>query len=106
MATTVGRGAQSMNTIYFKPMLRKAYHKKGSCGDMVSDAVKLNGGEEMKNKTSSLDGGGVSGDWWVPDHRTGIYYPKGHEKVIQDVPLDAGKDFLRINWFTNNEDFI
>ncbi|PSR96811.1 Actin cytoskeleton-regulatory complex protein [Actinidia chinensis var. chinensis] len=102
MATTVARGSQTVNSMYIKPMLRKAYHKKGSCADVVSDAVKLNG-EEVKNK--NLAGDHRDGDWWVPDHRTGIYYPKGQEKVIENVPLGAGKDF-RINWFSNNEDFI
>ncbi|KAH7858910.1 hypothetical protein Vadar_029262 [Vaccinium darrowii] len=104
MASTVGRGAQNMNSIYIKPMLRKAYHKKGSCGDHAT--TKLNG-EEVKNKSLVAgDSGRADGDCsWVPDHRTGIYYPKGQEKVIEDVPAGAGKDF-RVNWFTNNEDFI
>lgn len=29
------------------------------------------------------------GGLWVPDPRTGIYYPKGHEKVMEDVPNGA-----------------
>ncbi|XP_057464373.1 uncharacterized protein LOC130754220 [Actinidia eriantha] len=102
MAATVARGSQTMNSMYIKPMLRKAYHKKGSYADVVSDAAKLNS-EEMKTK--SLVGDYRDSNWWVPDHRTGIYYPKGQEKVIEDVPLRAEKDF-RINWFYNNEDFI
>ncbi|KAE9453658.1 hypothetical protein C3L33_14428, partial [Rhododendron williamsianum] len=105
MATTFGRGAQNMNSMYIKPMLRKAYHKKGSCGD--STTTKMNR-EEVKNKSNTMAGDQGRGDgdcWWVPDHRTGIFYPKGQEKVIEDVPVGAGKDF-RVNWFTNNEDFI
>ena len=32
---------------------------------------------------------------WVPHERTGIYYPKGHEKVFDDVPpID-----FEVNWF-------
>ncbi|XAR50427.1 hypothetical protein NMG60_11004753 [Bertholletia excelsa] len=102
MATTAGRGAQTVNTMYTKPMLRKAsYHKKS--GDNISDAFKLNG-EEPKNKSMVVAGEHRDGDW-IPDHRTGIYYPKGHEKVMEDVPVGAGWDF-GINWFSNDEDFI
>ncbi|CAI0472077.1 unnamed protein product [Linum tenue] len=27
--------------------------------------------------------------WWVPDPRTGIYFPRGQEWVMEDVPEDA-----------------
>ncbi|KAH6758633.1 hypothetical protein C2S51_018868 [Perilla frutescens var. frutescens] len=81
------------------PMLRKTYHRKGGSPEMVSDSVKLNG-EEVKYTRAA--GGGGSGDeatWWVRDDRTGIYYPKGQKKVIEDVPQGAAKDFGTINWF-------
>ncbi|KAA8542027.1 hypothetical protein F0562_023179 [Nyssa sinensis] len=97
MAAAVGRGAQTMNSMGIKPMLRKAYHRKSSSPD-IGDTFKLNG-EEVKNK-------GIAGDrdnsWWVPDDRTGIYYPKGQEKIMVDVPPGAGKDF-GVNWFSNND---
>ncbi|KAL6972933.1 hypothetical protein U1Q18_027107 [Sarracenia purpurea var. burkii] len=104
MAATVARGAHTtMNTMQIKPMLRKAYHSKSSCADMVSDVVKVNG-EEVKNQ-KRFPGDRRDGDWWVPDHRTGIYYPKGQEKVMEDVPLGAGKDF-GVNWFSTHDEFI
>lgn len=51
----------------------------------------------MKNQDDS---------WWVPDDRTGIFYPKGQEKVIEDVPSAAGRDFGAVNWFSNHEDYL
>ncbi|KAI3455184.1 hypothetical protein Pfo_011847 [Paulownia fortunei] len=86
-----------MNQQYNMPMLRKAYHRKSGSPDMASDTVKLNG-EEAKHKTAAA---AVNGDatWWIRDDRTGIYYPKGQEKVIEDVPQGAAKDFGTINWF-------
>nr|XP_027102495.1 uncharacterized protein LOC113723714 [Coffea arabica] len=27
--------------------------------------------------------------WWVPHPRSGIYYPQGHERVMEDVPNGA-----------------
>ncbi|KAL7099508.1 hypothetical protein ACP275_09G088300 [Erythranthe tilingii] len=101
-SAAAGRGAQTMNSIYFKPMLRKAYHKKSGSPDMVSDTVKLNGEEVKQKATVSIAGAGAGngdGTWWVRDDRTGIYYPKGQEKVIEDVPQGAGKDFGAVNWF-------
>lgn len=97
MATSASRGAQTVNSMYFKPMLRKAFHRKSNPPDMVSDTAKLNG-EEMKNK-SAVVGNNHDGNWWIPDDRTGIFYPKGHEKVMEDVPSGAAKDADAINWF-------
>lgn len=80
-------------------MLRKAYHRKSGSPDMVSDTVKLNG-EEVKHK-AAMGGATSNGDdsWWVRDDRTGIFYPKGQEKVIQDVPKGAAEDCGTVNWF-------
>lgn len=79
-----------------RPMLRKAYHRK-SC----SESVKLNGEEVNHTKAAAAGGGGGSDatTWWVRDDRTGIYYPKGQEKLMEDVPQGAAKDFGTINWF-------
>ncbi|GFP90032.1 hypothetical protein PHJA_001147000 [Phtheirospermum japonicum] len=75
-------------------MLRKAYHRKsGSPPELASDTTKLNG-EEVKQTRAAGDA-----TWWVRDDRTGIYYPKGQEKVMEDVPQGAGKEYGTINWF-------
>ncbi|XP_057428370.1 uncharacterized protein LOC130721585 [Lotus japonicus] len=37
---------------------------------------------------------------WVPHPRTGIYYPKGHECVMEDVPEGAAR-FTHTYWFRN-----
>lgn len=34
---------------------------------------------------------------WIPDPRTGIYYPKGHESVMKDVP-DGAASFTYNYW--------
>nr|XP_043614353.1 uncharacterized protein LOC122586426 [Erigeron canadensis] len=93
MSATIGRGAQNMNASYIKPALRKAYHKKSG----GSDATKLNH-DEAKNKNLHA-GSPPDNVVWIPDSRTGIYYPKGQEKVIQDVPSHAAKDHT-VNWFS------
>ncbi|XP_071901700.1 uncharacterized protein [Coffea arabica] len=101
MATSASRGAQTVNSMYFKPTLRKAFHRKSN----PPDTAKLNG-EEMKGKKkkSSVVGNNHDGNWWVPDDRTGIFYPKGQEKVMEDVPSGAAaKDTEAINWFHNHD---
>lgn len=37
---------------------------------------------------------------WVPHPRTGIYFPKGHEWVMDDVP-DGAACFSQTFWFRN-----
>ncbi|KAI7748291.1 hypothetical protein M8C21_017440 [Ambrosia artemisiifolia] len=93
MSATIGRGAQNMHTIYIKPALRKAYHRKSG----GSDTTRLNH-DEPKNK-NLCSGSPSDTHAWVPDTRTGIYYPKGQEKVIEDVPSHAAKDYT-VNWFS------
>ncbi|KAF5447928.1 hypothetical protein F2P56_033442 [Juglans regia] len=97
------RGTQTMNSMFFKPMVRKTYHKRSSASpDMIRETTVKLEAEEVKNKSSvgeSTDGNYV----WVPHERTGIYYPKGQEKVMEDVPPVATKDF-GVNWFSYNED--
>ncbi|KAL3631763.1 hypothetical protein CASFOL_024747 [Castilleja foliolosa] len=98
MASAAGRGAQTMNSMYFKPMLRKAYHRKSGSPEMVSDTMKAKGEEVKQTKAATTTGNGDA-TWWVRDDRTGIYYPKGQEWVIEDVPQGAGKEHGTINWF-------
>ncbi|XP_071728467.1 uncharacterized protein [Rutidosis leptorrhynchoides] len=94
MSASIGRGAaQNMHTVYIKPALRKAYHKKSG----GSDTTKLNH-DEAKNKNLN-NGSPPSTVTWIPDTRTGIFYPKGNEKVIEDVPSHAAKDYT-VNWFS------
>nr|GEV07441.1 hypothetical protein [Tanacetum cinerariifolium] len=39
---------------------------------------------------------------WIPDPRTGIYYPKGHEWVMKDVPVGAAR--LAYTYWLRNSD--
>lgn len=70
---------------------------------MMRDTMKLEA-EEVKNKRSmSHVGESDSNNMWVPHERTGIYYPKGHEKVLEDVPPVATKEF-GVDWFSYNDE--
>ncbi|AAF18723.1 hypothetical protein AtNW77_Chr1g0074601 [Arabidopsis thaliana] len=109
MATSTfsSRGAQTMNTMFVKPMLRKSIHKKSASHDIVRDTVKTEGsssGEEVKTMRGFYGAGETSSpaSSWVPHEGTGIYYPKGQEKVMQDVPpppAGSHADEL-VNWFS------
>ncbi|XP_039137333.1 uncharacterized protein LOC120274860 [Dioscorea cayenensis subsp. rotundata] len=54
--------------------------------------------EKEKGRGSSESGGG----WWMPDPRTGIYYPKGCERVMDDIP-DGAATFQQTHWFRSLE---
>ncbi|BFG24920.1 hypothetical protein CerSpe_111940 [Prunus speciosa] len=98
MATVFARGAQTMNTVVFKPIGRKHFHKNSSSADMIRETKKFEG-DEVKQKNHM---GENDRNLWVPHERTGIYYPKGHEKVMDEIPPGAVKD-MDVNWFSNNE---
>ncbi|XVF45011.1 hypothetical protein PTKIN_Ptkin02bG0171300 [Pterospermum kingtungense] len=42
---------------------------------------------------------------WVPHPKSGIYYPKGHEWVMGDVP-DGAASFGRTLWLRNVDDGV
>ncbi|KAJ8617137.1 hypothetical protein MRB53_013323 [Persea americana] len=46
---------------------------------------------------------GYAGSWWVPHNRTGIYYPIGQERVMENVPIEAAKFAEVIHCFTSRE---
>ncbi|XP_048318781.2 uncharacterized protein LOC112493205 [Ziziphus jujuba] len=103
MSTTAfGRGANSINSIFFKQIGRKAYHKKGSTGDGIRESMKVEGEEAKKMSQDNYYDyhNNNNNNFWIPHEKTGIYYPKGNEKVMQDVPPNAEKDMTPVNWFS------
>ena len=62
---------------------------------MIRESKKMEG-EEVNNKRHM---GESDVHVWIPLERTGIYCPKGQEKVLDDVLAVAGKDF-QVNWFS------
>ncbi|PON52746.1 Late embryogenesis abundant protein [Parasponia andersonii] len=97
-STTFARGAHSMNSMFLKPLGRKAYHKNSAVRDTMKMEV-----EEAKNVSHNKADTNSDGNLWVPHARTGIYYPKGHEKVMEDVPSKAGQDTKGVNWFSYDD---
>ncbi|CAK7325105.1 unnamed protein product [Dovyalis caffra] len=77
-----------------RPMIRKTYHKKSSA-DTLRETRKVDA-EEVRNNKSQI--GEIDSNSWVPHERTGIYYPKGQEKVMEGIPPGAGKDVNVVNW--------
>ncbi|KAL1831650.1 hypothetical protein ACET3Z_001301 [Daucus carota] len=66
-------------------------------------------GDHIKNKTENSPNSNESmskcedenaSSYWMPDARTGIYVPKGHERVIEDVPENAAS-FDCTYWLRN-----
>ncbi|CAL9764177.1 unnamed protein product [Musa acuminata subsp. burmannicoides] len=61
---------------------------------------------EVKNGQARLGkqqhGAVNDASWWIPHPRTGIYYPKGHEWVMEDVP-EGASSFPRTYWLRSAE---
>ncbi|XP_006346326.1 uncharacterized protein [Solanum tuberosum] len=43
-------------------------------------------------------------EWWVPHRRTGIYFPTGQERVMNDIPNGAAS--LPQNYWLRGEDGV
>ncbi|CAN1149515.1 hypothetical protein LINPERHAP2_LOCUS17067 [Linum perenne] len=84
-----------MNVMFNRPMVRKGYHKKSS-GDTFSSREKA-AKAEAEDATSK-----GSCSCWVPDEKTGIYYPKGQEKVMEGIPVGAAKYVDEVHWYADN----
>ncbi|KAF7833677.1 putative Late embryogenesis abundant protein, LEA5-type [Senna tora] len=57
----------------------------------MRETKKLEMDETLKSKNYA-EGNDNNTLIWVPHEKTGIYYPKGQEKVMEGVPQYAGKD--------------
>ncbi|KAL0546936.1 hypothetical protein IC582_016855 [Cucumis melo] len=98
MATAFVRGAHTMNSMFFKPIGRKGFHRKSSSPDMMRERVETES-KELKSNQSHVGGEATP---WVLDGRTGIYYPKGHEKVLDGIPDGGGATVnTQVNWFND-----
>ncbi|KAK4278731.1 hypothetical protein QN277_016536 [Acacia crassicarpa] len=95
MASSLTRVSQTMNTMISKPVIRKSFHTKNS---PTGTAKKMEMEEPMKKK-QHMEGNDDNALTWVPHEKTGIYYPKGQEKIMEDVPHHAGRD-VGVNWFS------
>ncbi|BBG99285.1 hypothetical protein Prudu_008918, partial [Prunus dulcis] len=92
MATVFARGAQTMNTMVFKPIGRKHFHKNSSSADVIRETKKF---EVMKLSTRTI---------W--EKMIAIYgspmrglnlLSKGQEKVMDEISPRAVKD-MGVNW--------
>ncbi|MED6115006.1 hypothetical protein PIB30_086034 [Stylosanthes scabra] len=74
-----------------------------------SGVIKFSGSYQHAAETESC--GGIPKSYgkiedstcWVPHPRTGIYFPKGHEWVMDDVPEGAAS-FTHTYWLRNVDD--
>ncbi|KAJ0982098.1 hypothetical protein J5N97_010353 [Dioscorea zingiberensis] len=56
----------------------------------------------MKEKEREKECRSSESGWWMPHPRTGIYYPKGCERVMDGIPEGAAT-FQQAYWFRNLE---
>ena len=93
----------------YRPLLRKSIHKKSASHDIVREMVKIDGASVREAEMKTMRGFSVTRETssssessWIPHEVTGIYYPKGQEKVMQDVPPPPAGSHAEelVNWFS------
>ncbi|KAF9621691.1 hypothetical protein IFM89_026584 [Coptis chinensis] len=72
----------------------------GGATAMVATLLLLDKTDALRD--SDDDGNKVNLPYWIPHPRTGIYYPKGSERVMEDVP-DGASVFIRTHWLRSDE---
>ncbi|KAF6138460.1 hypothetical protein GIB67_022494 [Kingdonia uniflora] len=94
MVGAIARGIQSLHSKFIKFVHGKAYHRESSTssGELKKVAVMA---EEEEDYSDIHVGTTI----WVPHDRTRMYYPKGQEKVVDEVPNGASK-LSEIHWFS------
>ncbi|XP_028758827.1 uncharacterized protein LOC114717797 [Neltuma alba] len=99
MASTFTRVSQTMNTMMSKPLARKSFHTKNSPSGTVFETKKMEMEEPIMKNKNNMKRNDDNALTWVPHKKTGIYYPKGQEKIMENVPHHAGRD-EGVNWFS------
>ncbi|KAF5176550.1 glutamate racemase [Thalictrum thalictroides] len=87
-----------MNTIYFR---YSGGVKQGGRGCCISNHVVLDQATDLRDSID-VDEKKDNISSWVPHPHTGIYYPKGKEQVMKDVPKGAAS-FQQTYWLRSEE---
>ncbi|OIT27505.1 PREDICTED: uncharacterized protein LOC109239040 [Nicotiana attenuata] len=74
------------------PQIRLQLHEVGRWMSKLAGVKERYGSEKKKSC------------WWVPHPRTGIYFPQGHERVIDDIPNGAAS--LTQTYWLRSEDGV
>ncbi|GLJ43726.1 hypothetical protein SUGI_0910440 [Cryptomeria japonica] len=62
--------------------------------------------EKEKEKEKGVEGGNGGASWWVPHPKSGIFYPKGQYKWIDDVSNDVSVRDVNKYWLRSSEVYI
>ncbi|RWR91397.1 hypothetical protein CKAN_02055000 [Cinnamomum micranthum f. kanehirae] len=100
MVGGVARGAYTKNSKFFRGVTWKGYHNDSP----ISESKAVAYGEMGTEEKNDCHVEGRAESWWAPHHRTGIYYPRGQERVMEDVPTEAAKFVEAIHCFSSKED--
>ncbi|KAF8021016.1 hypothetical protein BT93_G1430 [Corymbia citriodora subsp. variegata] len=63
---------------------------------------KLETPKAQMSRGDQVDDSDEDGPLWVPHPRTGIYFPRGHERVVDDIPEGAAS-FSQAYWLRSVE---
>lgn len=70
----------------------------------MSESKAVSSGKMGKEEKIECHVEGRGWSLWGPHHRSGIYYSRGQERVMEDVPTEAAKLVETIQYFSGSED--
>ncbi|KAL9417744.1 hypothetical protein AB3S75_040686 [Citrus x aurantiifolia] len=84
--------------IYYRGLTKSAEAVLDDDDDGQQESFTRNSsrGEKMNNSKETLVN-------WVPHPRSGIYVPQGHERVMDDVPINAASFGHRTFWLRSDD---
>ncbi|KAG9440432.1 hypothetical protein H6P81_020597 [Aristolochia fimbriata] len=92
MVGAITRGTHGQNLKFLKSAMQKGYYCSCTSTDQsprTSTELKRRRSPNEREETGHDNPAVVA--WWIPDPRTGIYYPEGQERVMESIPVGAAK---------------
>ncbi|KAL6218975.1 hypothetical protein ACLB2K_012182 [Fragaria x ananassa] len=95
------RGGVAKSKIFLLSSCRVAKRVEQRYFSKLSGTAEGVSRKEESRKRPEMESPSTWSSSWVPDPRTGIYFPKGHERVMDDIPKGAASLNNQTFWLRN-----
>ncbi|KAM5549548.1 hypothetical protein ABKV19_000798 [Rosa sericea] len=95
------RGGVSKSKIFLLSSCREAKRVDQHYFSKLSGTAEGSSRKKKSHERPEMESSSSWSSSWVPDPRTGIYFPKGHERVMDDVPKGAASLNNQTFWLRN-----
>ncbi|XP_055814798.1 uncharacterized protein LOC129884529 [Solanum dulcamara] len=101
-ASGITKFSQRLQLIRFQKVyqIKRRMNTFSMLKENINDKTETWRNEEEEEEEDEIK----KGEWWVPHPRTGIYFPIGQERVMNDIPNGAAS--LPQNYWLRSEDGV